>query len=301
MVELVWNAAVPDWREPCLARFRSVAISTGPSRSCCWPKRFLAALHEIRRHTWHLNYQVEKSVKTQIDEIADGIFRLSTFAPDLPPSGFTFNQYLIRADEPFLFHCGGRALFPLVSEAAATIVPLETIRWISFGHVESDECGSMNLWLQTAPNAQVVHGAIACMVSLNDLADRPPRALENNETLDIGGKQIRYIDTPHVPHAWESGLIFEETTKTLFTGDLFTQLGDGPALTDESIVDAAIAAEEGFHAMALTPTTASTIQALGELGAKRLAVMHGSCYQGDCASELNALADYAAQAMAAAR
>ena len=161
-------------------------------------------------------------METRIDEIADGIFRLSTYTPDLPPSGFTFNQYLIRADEPLLFHCGGRGLFPLVSAAAAKVVPLDSIRWISFGHVESDECGSMNDWLKAAPTAQIVHGAIACMVSLNDLADRPPRVLADGEVLDLGGKRVRYIDTPHVPHAWESGLIFEETTKTLFTGDLFT-------------------------------------------------------------------------------
>ncbi len=239
-------------------------------------------------------------MKTKIDEIADGVFRLSTFTPDLPPSGFTFNQYLIQADEPFLFHCGGRALFPSVSEAAATIMPLKSIRWISFGHVESDECGSMNQWLSAAPEAQIVHGGIACMVSLNDLADRPPRALEHNEILNIGGRRVRYIDTPHVPHAWESGLIFEEVTRTLFTGDLFTQLGDGPALTEESIVKASIIAEEGFHAMALTPTTASTIRNLKGLGAKCLAVMHGSCFQGDCDSELEALAEYTDQAFAAA-
>src|SRR5690606_23235206 len=197
---------------------------------------------------------------TQIDEIAECIFRLSTFFPDMPPSGFTFNQYLIDADQPFLFHCGGRGLFPSVSKAAATIVPLARIRWISFGHVEADECGSMNQWLAAAPNAQVVHGAIGCMVSLDDLADRPPRALDNHEVLDLGGKRVRYIDTPHVPHAWESGLIFEETTKTLFTGDLFTQLGSGPAITGKSIVSNAILAEEAFHAMALTPATASTIR-----------------------------------------
>ena len=239
-------------------------------------------------------------MQTKVDEIADGIFRLSTFTPDLPPSGFTFNQYLIRADEPFLFHCGGRALFPLVSAAAESVLPLNSIRWISFGHVESDECGSMNQWLGTAPNAQIVHGATACMVSLNDLADRPPRVLQHDEVLDIGGRQIRYIDTPHVPHAWESGLIFEEVTKTLFTGDLFTQLGDGPPLTKEPIADAAIAAEEGFHATALTPTTAATIRRLKKYSPTRLAVMHGSCFEGDCAAELEALAAYTEQAFAKA-
>lgn len=236
-------------------------------------------------------------MQTQVDEIADGIFRLSTFTPDLPPIGFTFNQYLIRADEPLLFHCGGRALFPLVSAAAESILPLKTIRWISFGHVESDECGSMNQWLAVAPHAQVMHGGIACMVSLNDLADRPPRVMAHDELLDIGGKRVRYIDTPHVPHAWESGLICEEVTKTLFTGDLFTQLGDGPPITNQTIAKAAIDAEEGFHAMALTPTTASTIRNLKRYGPERLAVMHGSCFEGDCASELEALAAYAEQAL----
>lgn len=239
-------------------------------------------------------------METRVDEIADGIFRLSTFTEELPPRGFTFNQYLIKADEPFLFHCGGRALFPLVSAAASKVLPLDTIRWISFGHVESDECGSMNQWLAVAPEAQVVHGNIACMVSLNDLADRPPRALDNNEVLDLGGKRVRYIDTPHVPHAWESGLIFEETTETLFTGDLFTQLGDGPAVSANSIVNEAIVAEEAFHAMALTPTTAQTIRNLKSLKPARFAVMHGSCFSGDCELELEALASYAQDALSAA-
>lgn len=240
-------------------------------------------------------------METRVDEIADGIFRISTFLPDVMPDGFTFNQYLINADEPFLFHCGGRGLFEMVSMAAETIVPLEKIRWISFGHVESDECGSMNQWLAVAPSAQVVHGAIACMVSLNDLADRPPRALQNNEVLDLGGRRVRYIDTPHVPHAWESGLVFEEITKTLFTGDLFTQLGDGPAITDESIVSNSIIAEEMFHAMALTPSTAPTIRALKSLNPEHLAVMHGSCFKGDCHAELEALAAYSEEALAKAQ
>ncbi len=229
---------------------------------------------------------------TRVDEIAKGIYRLSTFIAEAPPMGFTFNQYLVDADEPLLFHCGGRGLFPLVSAAVASVMSLDKLRWISFGHVESDECGAMNQWLAAAPQAQVAHGAIACMVSLNDLADRPPRALANGEVLDLGGKRVRYIDTPHVPHAWESGLMFEETTRTLFTGDLFTQLGDGPVLSQTSIVTAAIAAEEGFHATAITPATAATIRGLKALQPTTLAVMHGSCFNGDCAGELEALAAY---------
>jgi flavorubredoxin len=240
-------------------------------------------------------------MQTRVNEIAHKIYRLSTFIADAPPSGFTFNQYLIDADEPLLFHCGGRGLFPLISEAVIKIMPLKKLRWISFGHVESDECGSMNQWLAAAPLAQVVHGGIACMVSLNDLADRPPRPLTNGEVIDLGGKRVRYIDTPHVPHAWESGLIFEETTNTLFTGDLFTQLGDGAAISGQSIVAAAIAAEELFRATALTPTTASTIRALKVLNPARLAVMHGSCFEGDCASELEALAGYCEARFSAAQ
>lgn len=239
-------------------------------------------------------------MQTEIHEIAPGIHKLSTFVAEAPPAGFGFNQYLIEADEPLLFHCGGRGLFPLVSAAAARIVPLERLRWISFGHVESDESGSMNDWLAAAPRAEVVHGAIACMVSLDDLADRPPRALADGEVLDLGGKRVRWIDTPHVPHAWESGLMYEETTGTLFCGDLFTQAGPYEAVTSDSILDAAIATEEGFHATALTPRTAPTVRALAALKPKRLAVMHGAIFEGDGARELERLAAYLEGALAGA-
>jgi flavorubredoxin len=171
-------------------------------------------------------------MQTRIDEIAPGIYRLSTVVAEIaPPAGFTFNQFLIDAEEPLLFHCGPRGMFSSVSAAAARVLPLERLRWITFGHVESDECGSMNAWLATAPTAQVAHGMTACMVSLNDLADRPPRTLADGEAIDLGGKRVRYLDTPHVPHGWEAGLLYEETTGTLFCGDLFAHLGDGPALS----------------------------------------------------------------------
>src|SRR5215469_4281401 len=190
------------------------------------------------------------------DEIAEGVFRLSTLVPEIAaPAGFTFNQYLIRADEPLLFHTGPRHMFDDIRAAAGRITPVAGLRWISFGHVESDECGSMNQWLAAAPDAQVVHGATACMVSLNDLADRPLRVLADGEVIDLGGKQVRWIDTPHVPHAWESGLMFEETTGTLLCGDLFTHAGDGPPLTRDDITLAAIQTEEMFKATSLTPQT----------------------------------------------
>jgi flavorubredoxin len=229
----------------------------------------------------------------RIAEIAERIYRFSTFIPEIAaPAGFTFNQYLIDADQPLLFHCGPRRLFPLVSEAMAKVIPPSRLRWISFGHVESDESGAMNQWLAAAPDAQVIHGRTACLVSLNDLADRPPRPLDDGEVLDLGGRRVRYIDTPHVPHAWESGLIFEEETATLFCGDLFTHLGDGPAITDADIVPAAITAETAFRSTSLTPATAPTIRRLKSFAPRRLAVMHGSCFSGDCAAALDRLADY---------
>jgi flavorubredoxin len=172
------------------------------------------------------------------------------------------------------------------------ITPVGGLRWISFGHVESDECGSMNQWLAAAPGAEVAHGATACMVSLNDLADRPPRVLADGERIDLGGRQVRWIDTPHVPHAWESGLMFEETTRTLLTGDLFTQAGDGPAVTEDGIVEAAAQTEAVFQASALTPRTAPTIRRLAALDPRTLAVMHGSCFRGDGAAQLEGLAAY---------
>jgi flavorubredoxin len=240
------------------------------------------------------------SVRT--DEVANGVFRLSTLVPEVAaPAGFTFNQYLLRADDPLLFHTGPRHMFGDISEAASRLVPLASLRWISFGHVESDECGSMNQWLAAAPEAQVAHGSTACMVSLNDLADRPPRLLADGEVIELGGKRVRWIDTPHVPHAWESGLMFEEVTGTLLTGDLFTAAGDGPALTRDNIVEAAARTEEMFKASALTPQLAPTIRRLAALQAKTLAVMHGSCFAGDCAGQLNGLADYYETAFVAAQ
>ena len=232
-------------------------------------------------------------MSTKVDRIADGIYRISTFVPQITaPAGFAFNQYLIEAEEPFLFHCGPRNMFPAVSRAVESVMPVSRLRWISFGHVESDECGSMNQWLAAAPDAQVVHGFTGCLVSLNDLADRPPRAVADGEVLDLGGRRVRWIDTPHVPHAWESGLVFEETTATLFTGDLFTHVGNGPAVTKDSIVPAAIATEEMFHSSSLAPNIGRTIRNLIELHPRRLAVMHGSCFEGDCKTELLGLARY---------
>ena len=235
------------------------------------------------------------------DEIADGVFRLSTFTPQVaPPMGFTFNQYLIRAEQPLLFHTGPRHMFADVAAAVQRITPVAGLRWITFGHVESDECGSMNQWLAAAPDSVIVHGATDCMTSLNDLADRPPHILADGEVLDLGGKRVRWLDTPHVPHAWESGLIYEETTGTLFTGDLMAQVGNGPAITEDSLLEAAARTEDAFQASSLTPRTAPTIRRLAGLEPRTLAVMHGSCFRGEGARELEGLAGYYEQALAAA-
>ena len=230
---------------------------------------------------------------TRIDEIADGLYRLSTFVPAIAaPAGFTFNQFLLVADEPLLFHCGLRGMFGTVSQAVARVLPLDRLRWVAFGHVEADECGAMNDWLRAAPAATVAHGALGCMVSLNDLADRLPRPLADGETIDLGGKRIRHIDTPHVPHGWEAGVLFEETTSTLLCGDLFTHLGNGAAVTDKDIVGPAVEAERLFHYTSLGPSTAPNIRKLAALNPRTLAVMHGASYHGNAGRALHALADH---------
>jgi len=238
---------------------------------------------------------------TRVDPIADGIFRISTCVAEVaPPAGFTFNQFLIVADEPLLFHCGQRFLFPSVSAAVATVVPIEQLRWISFGHIEADECGAMNMWLQAAPDAEVVYSELGCQISVGDLADRAPRALPESEVLDLGGKRIRLMPTPHVPHGWEAQVMFEETTATLFCGDLFTHVGDPAPMTTYSLVAAAADAEDTFQATSVGALTAPTIRRLAELRPARLALMHGASFEGDASTELERLAQFYEQRLGAA-
>ena len=230
---------------------------------------------------------------TQTHEIAEGIYRFSTFVPGIGPAGLTFNQYLIDDEQPLLFHTGHRATFPLLAEAIAAITPLDRLRWITFGHVEADECGAMNQLLAAAPQAEVAHGELGCMVSLNDLADRPPVPLADGQVLQLGAHRVRHIDTPHVPHGWEARVLYEETTSTLLCGDLFTQLGNGPAITTGDIIGAAAQAEDVFRASCLTPDTGPAIRRLAGLNPATLAVMLGSCFTGDGPAALLALAaDY---------
>jgi flavorubredoxin len=240
-------------------------------------------------------------MKTEINEIAPDIFRLSTVVEDIAPGGFTFNQFLVRDDEPFLFHTGMRGLFPLVSAAVDELIDRRDLRWISFAHVEADECGSMNLFLADAPHAQVVQGKLACAISLNDLCDRAPRAVEADEVVEIGRHRMRFLPTPHVPHNWESGLWFDETTATLFAGDVLTQVGNGPAIVESDVVEAALLAESIFHETSAGPDLVPTLHRLADLQPATLAVMHGSSYRGDGATQLRSLAaGFAAAAAAAA-
>jgi len=237
-------------------------------------------------------------VDVRTDEIAPGVYRFSMLVEGVAPGGFSFNQFLIDADEPLLFHCGHRNAFPAIAEAAARVMPLDRLRWIGFGHVEADECGAMNRWLAAAPNAQVAHGTLACDVSLNDLADRAPRPLADGEALDLGGRSLRWIATPHVPHGWEAGVFYDETNGVLFCGDLLTHVGDGPALTREDVLPAAIAAEQMFHAMAMAPHTGAVLRGLAELKPHTLALMHGSSFEGDGAAALRGLAEFCETAQA---
>lgn len=232
-------------------------------------------------------------METRISEIADGIYRLSTFVPDIaPPAGFTFNQFLILGEEPLLFHTGLRNMFPSARSAVSRIIAPEKLRWIAFGHYEADECGAMNEWQAIAPNAQVAQGRTGCYVSLNDMSDRPPRVLEHEEAIDLGhGKRVRYLDTPHIPHGWDAGVLYEERSGTLLCGDLFTQIGDGPPLTESDIVGPAIAAEDMFRFSSLNPGMGKTIRQLAGLAPKTLALMHGPSFTGDGAQSLMALAD----------
>lgn len=241
-------------------------------------------------------------MQTRVTEIADGIYRLSTLVPEIaPPAGFAFNQFLLMADEPLLFHCGHRGMFDSIRDAVGKVMSPDKLRWISFSHLEADESGSMNLWQERAPNARVVHGQLGCDVSLNDLSLRTPRAMQDNEVLDLGGKRVRFLATPHVPHGWDAGLMYEESTGTLLCSDLLGQVGDGAALVDGDVVGAALEAEEMFRSMSITPDSVATLHRLASLEPRTLAIMHGSSYEGDGAAALRAFADgLARQRLAAA-
>jgi flavorubredoxin len=227
----------------------------------------------------------------RIDEIADAIYRLSVHVPDLGPGGFTFNHFLLKADEPLLFHCGSKAMFPLLRDAVSRVMAPDALRWISFGHMEGDECGSLNQWLSAAPGATVAQGSLACELGLDEFSVRAPRPLAEGEVLDLGGKRVRYLATPHVPHSWDAGVMYEECTGTLLCGDLFAQFG-AQARRHDDIVPAAIEAQNEFGGTAVTTLTAPTLRRLAALQPRVLALMHGPSFSGDAGAQLMGLADY---------
>lgn len=230
--------------------------------------------------------------RTNIQEIAQSIYRINT-PVDLPGGhGFSFNQYLLVDDQPLLFHTGPRRLFALVREAVATVVPVERLRYIGFSHVEADECGSLNQWLAEAPGAEPLCGQIAALVSVADLADRPPRALADGEHLPLGAHTVQWFDTPHVPHGWECGLLMDQTTATFFCGDWLTQPGHGDqAITQDDILGPSEAFRQPMDYFAHAPNTAATITRLAQQEPRTLACMHGSAWRGDGSSLLRQLAE----------
>jgi flavorubredoxin len=219
-----------------------------------------------------------------ITEIAPDVFRLSLYIPD---ANLQFNQFLVRDDEPLLFHTGMRGIFPQVREAVATLIDPAKLRHIGFSHFEADECGALNEWLAIAPNAEAVCSFVGAEVSVNDFASRPARGLMDGATFSTGKYNFRFLHTPHLPHCWEAGLLFEETNRTLFSSDLFHQLGDVDPLTDKSVIEHVRETFINYDAtplagyMPYTRQTEKHLQKLIDLKPATIAAMHGSSYSGD--------------------
>lgn len=237
---------------------------------------------------------VKAASGTRIDEIADGLFRISTpVPPEAIPGGFSFNQFLLVDREPLLFHTGPRRLFALTLAALRQVLAPEALRWIGFSHVEADECGALNDWLAVAPDAQPLCSQVAAMVSVADLSDRPPRALADGETLCLGRHTLRWFDTPHVPHGMECGYLFDETDRSLLCGDLFSQPGNElPPLTESSAtIWASSEALRQAFAYAPVRNAGEMLDRLARLEPRTLACMHGSSFRGDGGALLRQLRD----------
>lgn len=240
-------------------------------------------------------------MSTTVTEIAADVFRISTFAPDY---GIQFNQFLVRDDEPFLMHTGFKRDFAATRDAVGSVLDPARLRWIGYSHFESDECGALNEWLAAAPQAQAVCSVVGVMVNLTDFAARPARPLKDGEVLTTGRHRLRFLATPHVPHGWDAGLFFDETSRTLFTSDLFFQPGEPEPLTTADIVGPARAAMIGGQSsplandMPYTPYTDATLQRLAALEPQVLATMHGSSYRGDGGRAVRELAEVIRQVLA---
>ena len=229
----------------------------------------------------------------KLDEIAEDIYRISVFVPEF---NLGFNHFLVKDEEPLLFHAGFRRMFPIVREAVAKIMDPSKLRHIGFSHFESDECGALNHWLEIAPNSQAVCGLVGCMVTVNDFANREARPLTRDDVLSTGKRRFRFVPTPHIPHGWDAGVMFEETGQTLFCSDLFLQAGECPPVTESSVIDHVrkdLITFEGGPFAGATPYTHHTEVVMKELAAlhpRTLAIMHGSSYSGDGARAITELA-----------
>jgi len=231
---------------------------------------------------------------TSITEIGDGIYRISTPVPPNPalPGGFTFNQFLVVDDEPLLFHTGLRGLFPLVREAIAAVMPPSSLRYLGISHFEADECGAVNLLLELAPRAVPVCSAVGKMVSVDDTADREAVGLGDGEQLSLGRHTLTWIDTPHLPHGWDCGYLFDHLTSTLFCGDLFTQPGaDHPPLVESDILGPSEGMREAMDYYAHAKTSGDLIAKLAAKNPTTLACMHGSSWSGNGSELLGQLAE----------
>lgn len=226
---------------------------------------------------------------TSVDEVATGIYRIST-PLDIIPGGFTVNSYLVADDEPLLFHAGYRKIFPLTMAAVAKVMPVERLRWIGGSHFEGDEYGALNEFLAAAPGATPFGTEVGVLTSLNDFAIRPARGLKDGEEFSLGSRRMKWISTPHVPHGWDCGILFDVTTKTLLCGDLFTQPGANmPPVTESEV----LSASEGMRGMmdyyAHATSTSATFERLASLQPSMLACQHGSAYRGNGAALLREL------------
>jgi flavorubredoxin len=228
-----------------------------------------------------------------VTEIAPDFYRISTYIPEIQ---LQINQFLIKDEEPLLFHTGMRVLFPAVREAVATVIDPATIRWIGFSHFEADECGSLNEWLQIAPAAQPVCSMVGALVSINDFALRPAKGMNNGEVFNTGQRRFRFAQTPHVPHCWEAGMLFEETTGTLLCSDLVHQNGNVEPFTESDVIDRARKTLIDYQAgpfanyMPYTKHTDGILQNLAALNPRTIAPMHGSAFSGDGGKAIRDLA-----------
>ena len=230
---------------------------------------------------------------TKLDEVAPDVYRLSIYVPEI---NLQFNHFLVRDDEPLLFHTGLRGMFPILRESVARLMDPAAIRYIGFSHFESDECGSLNSWLEIAPRAEPICGLVGALVNINDFAIRPARVLTKEDTLSTGKYRFRFLPTPHVPHGWDAGVLFEETERTLFCSDLFHQWGDREPITQESVIErcreALLESEAGPFAnyVPFTDHTQRVLESLAVFQPRTLATMHGSSFEGDGADALRQLA-----------